>query len=217
MFAAISPRYDLLNRLLSFSLDRLWRRSLVKEGASGSPGRILDLATGTGDLAELFRKKLPDARVVGADFCLPMMLEGRRSGRAGWDWVGADALSLPFAAGTFDLVSLAFGLRNFSAPATALAEIRRVLAPRGRLLVLEFSMDLAPVFGGLYRFYFRNVLPRVGRWISGSDAYGYLNRSVEEFSSPSRIVGLLREAGFASVAVRRFAGGSVVLYAAGTA
>ncbi len=217
MFAEISPRYDLLNRVLSFNLDRLWRRTLVREGIAGAPGRVLDLATGTGDLAELFRTRLPRARVVGADFCLPMMEEGRRSGRAGWDWIGADALALPFAAGAFDLVSLAFGLRNFSDPGAALAEIRRVLAPGGRLLVLEFSMELAPVFGGLYRFYFRRVLPRVGRWISGSDAYGYLNRSVEEFPSPSRVVGLLRTAGFASASARRLAGGSVVLYVAGTA
>lgn len=217
MFAEISGRYDLLNHLLSFNLDRLWRRALVREGVKGAPRRVLDLATGTGDLAGLFRGRLPAARVVGADFCVPMMREGKRAGKDGWDWVAADALSLPFAAGAFEVVSLAFGLRNFSDPQAALREIRRVLAPAGRLLVLEFSMDLAPVFGGAYRFYFRSVLPRVGKWVSGSDAYRYLNRSVEELPPPERVVSWIREAGFASVRTRRLAGGSVMLYVAGTA
>lgn len=214
MFAEISGRYDLLNHLLSFNLDRLWRRALVREGAQGSPRRVLDLATGTGDLAALFRSRLPAARVVGADFCVPMMREGKRAGKEGGDWVGADALALPFREASFDLVSVAFGLRNFSDPAAALREVRRVLAPAGRLLVLEFSMDLAPVFGGAYRFYFRRVLPRVGKWVSGSDAYSYLNRSVEELPPPARVVSWMREAGFSSVRTRRLSGGSVMLYAA---
>ena len=218
MFAEISPRYDFLNHFLSLNLDRRWRRRLAREAASGGPRRILDLATGTGDLALLLRKEIPAALVAGADFCLPMLDRARRKAApAAPDrlvWTAADALKLPFRDGSFDLVTVAFGLRNFADRPASLAEIRRVTAEGGRLLVLEFSMDLAPVFGGAYRFYFRHVLPHVGRWISGSDAYAYLNRSAEELPGPSRIVGLIREAGFSSVEARRLTGGSVVLYLA---
>ncbi len=221
MFAEISGRYDFLNHLLSFNLDRLWRRALVKEGLTANPRRILDLATGTGDLAALFRKRLPQAGVVGADFCLPMLELARRKANKAkraapgrLSWTAADALKLPFRDASFDLVTIAFGLRNFADPALALSEIRRVAAPAGKLLVLEFSMELSPWLAALYRPYFRHVLPRLGRLVSGSDAYAYLNRSVEALPAPAEVAGWMQEGGFPSIRTCPLSGGVVVLYIA---
>ena len=216
MFSRITPRYDFLNHLLSLNLDRLWRRALVREGLSHHPGRILDLATGTGDVAIQFRAMSQDPFIAGADYCLPMLAcaPAKAAGEKRIAWAAADALRLPFKSGAFDLVTIAFGLRNFADIAAGLSEIRRVTAPGGRLLVLEFSMDLAPWFSLFYKPYFRHVLPRVGRWLSGSGAYAYLCDSVEQFPKPADVLRAICEAGFPCAEARTMTGGSVVLYAA---
>lgn len=218
MFAEISPRYDFLNHVLSLNLDRLWRRRAARAGLAASPRRILDLATGTGDLALTLRRRAAAPLVVGLDACLPMLDVARAKAArraAAVSFAAGDALALPFRDAAFDLVTVAFGLRNVANRAAALTEIRRVTAPGGRLVVLEFSMDLASWFAPFYRVYLRRVLPALGRAVSGSDAYAYLNRSVEAFPPPPEVAAAIHRVGFAPVTVRRLAAGAVSLYVAG--
>lgn len=218
LFARITPRYDFLNHLLSLNLDRRWRNRLVDAALARRPVRILDLACGTGDLALAFRRRASTPLVIGADFCGPMLAVAREKSRRCVPpvaWTAADALALPFADGAFDLVAVAFGIRNFSDLDAGLAEIRRVAAPGGTFLALEFSEALASPFDRFYRPYFRYVLPRLGRWISGSDAYAHLVHSVERFPPPAEVAARLRAAGFARVAATPLCGGAVVLYSAG--
>lgn len=220
MFAQISRRYDFLNHLLSLNLDRGWRRRLVRRAVARRPRRILDLATGTGDLAALLRARLPRALVAGADACLPMLQAGlpkvSRAARAGSPvhLVGADALALPFRDGSFDLVSVAFGIRNFADLAGGLSEIRRVLCGGGTLLALEFSLELRPGFAPFYLPYFRHVLPAMGRVVSGTGAYRYLAASVEGMRAPAAVRAEMERCGLLPARLEPLAGGSVVLYEA---
>lgn len=223
MFTRITPRYDLLNHLLSFNLDRLWRRRAARRLGHilARPGaRALDLCCGTGDLALAFavqaaRAGTAGANIFGADFVLPMLARARaKSARAGMPigWLAADALRLPLADASCDLVSAAFGFRNLANYRAGLAEFRRVLRSGGELALLEFSAPqglLAP----FYRFYFTRVLPRVGGWLSGSAAaYRYLPASVERFPAPEALADLMRDAGFRDVRVERWAAGAVAFH-----
>ena len=206
MFAEIAPRYDLVNRLLSGGIDVWWRHVTVRRAPPpAAGGAILDLCTGTGDLALAYRAAAaPGVRVVGADFCRPMLdraAEKSARSQAAVEWVEADAMDLPFPAAAFDLVTVAFGLRNIADTARGLAEMARVCRPGGRLAILEFSLPRSAVIRASYLWYFRNVLPFLGNTVARnrSDAYTYLNQSVEAFPSGEALAALVRAAGFGRV------------------
>lgn len=202
MFAEIAPRYDLVNRLLSGGIDVWWRHVTVSRAAPPASGAMLDICTGTGDLALAYAAHAaPGVRIVGSDFCGPMLDRGRDKSRrtgARVEWLEADAMDLPFADGEFDLVTVAFGLRNIADTARGLAEMARVLRPGGRLAILEFSLPASRLVRAVYLAYFRYVLPFVGNLVARnrSDAYSYLNRSVEEFPSGAALAAVVRQAGF---------------------
>ncbi|XOB99578.1 bifunctional demethylmenaquinone methyltransferase/2-methoxy-6-polyprenyl-1,4-benzoquinol methylase UbiE [Deinococcota bacterium DY0809b] len=216
MFGEIAPRYDLLNRLLSGGVDQRWRRLAVRLATEKAPRRILDVATGTGDVALRLKRVRPAAEVVGADFT-PQMLELARAKaeRTGLDvrFVEADALALPFADASFDAVTVAFGFRNFADYERGLAEFYRVLAPGGRAVILEFPPPPEGLLGRAYRLYFGGVLPWIGGVISGRpEAYRYLPNSVERFPRPERLAAMLRAAGFAGVRWRLLTGGIAAVH-----
>ncbi|MFM9058813.1 MAG: bifunctional demethylmenaquinone methyltransferase/2-methoxy-6-polyprenyl-1,4-benzoquinol methylase UbiE [Planctomycetaceae bacterium] len=208
MFAEIAPRYDLVNRLLSGGIDVRWRRTTVRRAPPpAAGGAILDVCTGTGDLARAYARAAgPGVRIVASDFCRPMLDRGvEKSRHAGLpvEWVEADAMALPFPAAAFDLVTVAFGLRNIADTARGLAEMARVLKPGGTLAILEFSLPANALVRGFYLWYFRNVLPAIGNTVArnASDAYTYLNKSVEEFPSGDALASLVRAAGFDRVEI----------------
>jgi len=205
MFAEIAPRYDLVNRLLSGGIDVLWRKTTVRRAPPPAAGAILDVCCGTGDLALTYAAEAaPAVRIVASDFCRPMLDRGEQKAtrdRRAIEWVEADAMQLPFETAEFDLVTVAFGLRNIADTARGLAEMARVTKPGGRLAILEFSLPRSAVIRSGYLWYFRHVLPRLGNAVArnGSDAYTYLNQSVEEFPSGERLAALVRAAGFDAV------------------
>jgi len=220
MFSRIAPRYDLLNHLLSFQLDRLWRARAVRRlrARLRDPGlRIVDLCCGSGDLTlALAAAAHPAALVVGSDFARPMLVEARRKiGRrpAAVELVEADALRLPLRDASVDLVTIAFGLRNLANYERGLAEMLRVLRPGGFAALLEFSKPPHRLFARLYGLYAGRILPAVGGWISGSrEAYAYLPESVNRFPGPAELAELMRRAGFAEVSFERMSGGIVALH-----
>jgi demethylmenaquinone methyltransferase/2-methoxy-6-polyprenyl-1,4-benzoquinol methylase len=214
MFASIATRYDLAIHVLSCGLDFYWRARAAEIVDAWHPHTIADLATGTGDLARAMQKKLPHAEVTGVDF-LPEMLElARRKGVR--RVVLADAMKLPFDDGSFDCVTIAFGLRNLENCSAALAETWRVLNARGHLLVLEFSLPTTPILRAAYRFYLHRCLPLVGSFLTQKkSAYDYLGDSIEEFPSGIAMCELMREAGYVSPGFERLTGGIVTIYTAG--
>jgi demethylmenaquinone methyltransferase/2-methoxy-6-polyprenyl-1,4-benzoquinol methylase len=205
MFGGIARRYDLLNHVLSLNADAWWRRRAARAVALGGSGRVLDLCGGTGDLSVATARAEPGALVVCCDFAHPMLtLAGRKFARKGLAdrclRVEADGLRLPFAPDTFDAVTVGFGVRNFADLDRGLSEIRRVLRPGGRLVVLEFSTPTDGWPGRIYRFYLSRVLPRIGDSASGKTGpYRYLARTIADFPDPPTLAGRLREAGFAAV------------------
>ena len=215
MFSEIAPRYDLLNRLLSAGVDRSWRVAAVQVALRNNPQRILDLATGTGDIALLLKKVAPGAEVIGGDFAPPMLELARQKAKKqglAIKFVEADALNLPFPDNRFDAVTIAFGFRNFADYPGALKELYRVMAPGGRLCILEFPPPPVGSLGLLYRFYFTKVLPLVGGLISGNaSAYRYLPESVEHFPPPEVLRTIMVSAGF-STSYRLFTGGITALH-----
>ena len=214
MFASIATRYDLANHVLSCGLDFYWRARAAEIVDAWHPHTIADLATGTGDLARAMQKKLPHAEVTGVDF-LPEMLEiAQRKGVR--RVVLADAMKLPFDDGSFDCVTIAFGLRNLENCSAAVAETWRVLNARGHLLVLEFSLPTTPILRAAYRFYLHRCLPLVGSFLTQKkSAYDYLGDSIEEFPSGIAMCELMREAGYVSPGFERLTGGIVTIYTAG--
>ncbi len=218
MFGRVAPRYDLLNRLLSFETDRYWRwrtARRVRDVLARPGARVLDLCCGTGDLM-LQLERVAGRPVFGTDFCHPMLTAARAktSRRRKLSQVfEADALSLPLAAGSFDLITVAFGFRNLANYRAGLTELGRVLRPGGKLAILEFSTPPNPLFRALYRFYSLKILPVVGGWISGSrDAYRYLPESVRKFPKAGRLAAEMREAGFEPVEYFYMTGGIVALH-----
>jgi demethylmenaquinone methyltransferase/2-methoxy-6-polyprenyl-1,4-benzoquinol methylase len=207
MFGQIAGRYDFLNHLLSLGIDRWWRRQTVRLVPPAGPLPILDVCTGTGDLALAYDRAAGGRTpIVAADFCHEMLAIGRiKSQQAGADgritFVEADAQSLPLPTDAFQIVSVAFGLRNVADTDRGLAEMARVAAPGGRVAVLEFSTPTWQPFRGIYGWYFRNVLPRIGQLFAqnSSEAYKYLPESVGEFPQGEAMCDRLRAAGLADV------------------
>ena len=217
MFDAIAPRYDLLNRLLSAGIDQRWRTRAIRTLQLTGRETLIDVATGTADIALAAGGA---ARVVGVDFAGAMLGLGqgkvRRAGEEGRiTLVRGDALRLPIADATADAVTIAFGIRNVQRPEVGCAEMARVLRPGGRLAILEFGMPRVPGVRSMYEWYFSRVLPFIGRRISGhGGAYSYLPASVGSFPPPAEFVTVLRQAGFADVRAVPLTFGIVYLYTA---
>lgn len=229
MFSQIAPRYDLLNHLLSFSLDRVWRRRAAKKFRRvlrRTEARVLDLCCGTGDLTFALNRVREEGirdrgahrvRIIGCDFSQPMLQRARKKSRGQEHtaiFVAGDALQLPFSDESFDLISSAFGFRNLSNYEGGLREIARVLKPGGQVAILEFSEPRGAA-AVMFRFYFRRILPLIGTALSGSkDAYFYLPGSVAKFPSPPEIAALMQKTGFQEVHIESWNFGSVVLHTA---
>ena len=213
MFNRIAARYDLANALLSGGMDFLWRRKAARIVQRWQPETLLDLATGSGVLAATVARACPGTIIVGADFCHPMLLQAQRARRVRRLAV-ADALHLPFADASFDVLTVAFGLRNMASWPGALAEMRRVLRPGGHLLVLDFSLPRG-WWGGVYRFYLRRCLPAVAGMLAGErDPYEYLAESIGRFPSGRAMIGLIERNGFVAGKGEELSGGIVSLYTA---
>lgn len=223
IFTNVAERYDLMNDLMSGGLHRLWKRQMIAELGLGEGARLLDLAGGTGDIALRARDSAPQDAIPDITVCdiNPAMLgEGRRRARnrgalRALAWTCGDAETLPFAASTFDACTIAFGLRNVTRPARALADIGRVLKPGGRFLCLEFSPRVAPGLAGLYDSFSDRVIPILGQAVAGDrDAYTYLVESIRRFPDPDTLAAMIRDAGFAGVRYRAMTGGIAVLHGA---
>ncbi len=213
MFGAIARRYDLANHALSCGIDFYWRKCAVNMVARWRPTRIVDLATGTGDLALALQKKLPNAEVTGVDF-VPEMLElAQRKGVR--QTTLADAMQLPFPDRSFDCVTIAFGLRNMENWAGALAEMSRVLERGGHLLVLEFSLPKISAVRAIYRFYLHRCLPLLGFLLTNKkSAYDYLGNSIEEFPSGPAMIDLIEANGFRRARQQPLSYGIATIYTA---
>ncbi len=218
LFAVIAGRYDLLNHVLSCGIDRLWRRRLVALAAGGeSELSVLDICSGTGDIALAFRRR-PGVRVVGVDFSREMLSvaqgkAGHAGGGRGIDLVCADALTLPFADGTFDVATMGFGLRNLSDYGRGIAEAARVTRTGGRIMILEFA---PPKRGGvlvLYRFYLRFVIPIIGGLLTGRRAaYEHLSDTIAGFLGPREITSVMAARGLRNLAAIPLTGGIAYIY-----
>jgi len=218
MFNSIAAKYDFLNHFLSLGIDKLWRRRLVKQLAKSNPRQVLDIATGTGDLAIQLAKHHKSVNITGVDISENMLNIGREKilkrkleGRI--NLKQANSMSLPFADGEFDAAMVAFGVRNFEDLSKGITEIHRVLKNGGSLYVLEFSMPSRFPMRNLYRFYFRRVLPFVGGIVSGSkSAYTYLPESVFAFPEKEKFVKIMTNAGFKNCSYKRLTFGVASIY-----
>ena len=212
IFSSIAERYDLANHLLSGGLDFLWRSRAVRMVEKWHPHSVLDLATGSGDLALAMQKAMPQAHIIGADFCLPMLQIAARKNLS--PLVVADGTNLPFADASFDAVTVAFGLRNMESWPGALREISRVLRPGGHLLLLDFSMPRPPL-DAAYRLYLHRILPRFAGLLTGHRVgYEYLGESIEAFPSGQAMLDLLGSANFSATRAHPLAAGIVSIYTA---
>jgi demethylmenaquinone methyltransferase/2-methoxy-6-polyprenyl-1,4-benzoquinol methylase len=218
MFGKISGRYDLLNHVLSFNLDKRWRARTVERVSPilmRPDARVLDLCCGTGDVMIALEKRR-GAAVLGSDFCHPMLVEAQRKlgrGAMGSKLFEADAMSLPVRDASVDLITVAFGFRNLANYRRGLEEFLRVLKPGGVAAILEFSQPTNRAFGALYGFFSKKVLPAVGGIVSGSrDAYTYLPESIGKFPGAEQLAAEMKAAGFSRVEFERMTGGSVALH-----
>lgn len=210
LFAGIAHRYDLANCVMSLGCDALWRANVGAKVKSWAPCAVLDLATGSGVLACEIKRQVPAARVVGADFCAPMLTYARR--RSLTELVVADALALPFQDDRFDVVTIAFGLRNMASYEIALNEMRRVLRIGGHLAILDFSLPNPPL-RTLYRIYLHHVLPLLAGWLTGEpDAYHYFAGTIEGFPKGESMLEILRRCGFINCDAKRLTMGIVTVY-----
>lgn len=216
MFAEIAPRYDFLNHALSFNIDRRWRRFVIRKlgDALARPDAVaLDLCCGTADLVVALGARIP---TIGLDFCRPMLASGSDKLSdciCPVMLVESDALKVPALDETFDVVTIAFGLRNLESVEAGLTEIYRLLKRGGRAAVLEFSRPVIPVFRGLFNYYFTRILPRLGNAVSGSSfAYQYLPQSVQEFPNQESLAELMRGVGFSNVSYYNLSGGIAALH-----
>jgi demethylmenaquinone methyltransferase/2-methoxy-6-polyprenyl-1,4-benzoquinol methylase len=211
MFGRIARRYDLMNTLMTLGQDRAWRAAVAGE-VPANARRVLDVGTGTGKLANAVSGRLPGAEVVGVDFAVPMLQAGQAPRPT-----AADVLALPFADSTFDSVVSAFVVRNLADVQRGLAEQARVLRPGGRLVVLEITPGPRRPLRGVFRLYFRGLVPRLGGLIAGDPtAYTYLPESAAAFLEPERLADVLRGLGLSRIHVRRLALGSVAVVAGTT-
>ena len=218
MFDDIAPHYDFLNHFLSLNIDKIWRKKVVKEIVSSNPDTILDIATGTADLAILMAKKSDKATVTGIDAAENMLNIGQEKvAKANLteriSLMQGDALNLPFANNSFDTVTCAFGIRNFADRQKGLDEMQRVLRNGGQVAILEFSMPQKAPFKQLYRLYFKHILPAIGKLFSkNKSAYRYLPESVEHFPSPDGFIKMMLDSGFEKTSKRSFSLGIAYLY-----
>jgi demethylmenaquinone methyltransferase/2-methoxy-6-polyprenyl-1,4-benzoquinol methylase len=214
MFGQIAPSYDLMNRLLSGGRDMTWRRLVVNEAHLPPGGRLLDIATGTGDIVLEALRRDGGLRAIGADFSLEMMQRGRsKPGAQLLRWLGADTLALPFPDGTFDAVTSGFMLRNVIDVPRSLAEQLRVVKPGGRIVCLEISRPPRNLFLPFYRFYFHRIVPLIGGLVTGNhSAYTYLPQSADEFLYPDELADLMRQAGWRDVHYRKLMLGTVAIH-----
>lgn len=215
MFDSIAPVYDRLNHLLSFGIDRSWRRRLVRAVSSfcalrGGEVKVLDMACGTGDISIALKRT--GLEVIGADISENMLALARKKAPE-IDFRYGDASELPFADGSFDAVTIAFGIRNFDKRAQCIRELHRVLKDGGMLAIAEFSIPRNRLWRGIYTLYFKNILPAVGRLVSKqSYAYSYLPESSFDFPAPEKFRAELSEVGFREVTARSMTGGVSYLY-----
>jgi len=216
MFGDIAHRYDFLNHLLSFGVDTRWRNQAVKLALKDSPKAILDVATGTGDLAIALKKAMPASKVSGIDFSEGMLkFAHKKSSKKAMDidFKVGDGQNIDFADNSFELVTIAYGIRNFSDRDLGLREFYRVLKPKGKLIILEFSPPKKDLFGRLFNFYFLKLSPYIAGLISGRrDAYEYLGESVLEFPNPEEFTAIIANAGFTQTSFKKQLFGVSVLY-----
>jgi|ERR1700719_1370809 len=213
MFGSIARRYDLANHLFSCGADFYWRNRAATIVASWGPNKVVDLATGTGDLALAIAEKFPSAEIIGVDFSEQMLAIARRKGLR--ETIVADAMRLPFADSSCDCVTVAFGLRNMEDWGAALREMSRVLNANGHLLVLEFSLPQLSILRAVYRFYLHRCLPFLGSFLTREkDAYYHLGDSIEEFPSDGAMLRLIDANGFANARAEPLTGGIATIYSA---
>jgi demethylmenaquinone methyltransferase/2-methoxy-6-polyprenyl-1,4-benzoquinol methylase len=222
MFRQVAPRYDQMNHLLSMNIDRYWRWRAVRALRLIDDSPILDVCTGTGDLALAVAARVgPKIRVVGSDFCSAMLRIGQRKRSTGpedlrrrVEFLEADSQQLPFPDDRFQAVTVAFGLRNVSDTDRGLREMTRVCKPGGQVMVLEFSNPSFPGFRQVYQWYFEHVLPRIGQALARNDkdAYRYLQKSVGQFPDGPRLVARMVGAGLVGVSYRTLTGGVASIY-----
>ncbi len=214
MFDAIAPAYDFMNSAMSFGMDRLWQKRLVEAVAKDSPGRVLDLATGTGEVALALAGRLPQAKVTGLDISAGMLARARcKPGAEKIELICADALATGLADGAADAVTIAYGVRNYADLSAGMAEMFRVLRPGGHVYILELSEPSGRVLKALYRLYTRTLVPALGRITSGdSRAYVYLPESIAACPQRQDMVELMQKAGFTACSFRSMTFGVCTLY-----
>lgn len=218
MFSGIAGKYDFLNHFLSVNIDKRWRRKVsakLKDVLENPNALVLDVACGTGDLS-LELKTAGNAKVIGTDFCRPMLeiaKDKTAKENEAITYIEGDGMNLAFESNTFDAVTIAFGLRNFSNWHDGLIELHRVLKSNGKLAILEFSVPIVPGFRQMFQFYFSHVLPRIGGAVSGSrGAYEYLPDSVSRFPDQKKLAEMMREIGFKEVEYKNLTGGIAAIH-----